>query len=81
METKTRYCEFRDNHADRLAVALMRSTCPRHPVNCDYYKIKALCPSCESYVKERCELNTGMHCSYCEHAGRVRDYWTVIGSI
>jgi len=82
METKTRYCEFNSNHTStRLAVKLMRSTCTRYPTNCDYFKIKALCPSCVEYVETRIKTNGGMHCSVCAVQGRAKDFWTILGDV
>jgi len=82
METTTRFCEFNSNHiSTRLAVKLMRSTCTRYPTNCDYYKIKALCPSCAEHVEGRIKANQPMHCSFCQVKGRASDFWHILGDV
>jgi hypothetical protein len=81
MESKPQYCTYRSDHSNRFAVVLMRSTCPYHPERCSYYKIKALCQACKEHVEAKIAANTSMHCSYCHHEGRVRDYWAILGSV
>lgn len=82
MESETQLCNFAGRHEEkRLAVKIMRSTCPNYPKTCSYYRIKVLCSRCVEYVQSRIDVNDPMHCVECKHLARASTFWSIVGDV